>query len=184
LSVAKTQAPLEAAFELPRELAHANISAFADALQAKIPELLAPLLKGLEIDTQAFIPWAWQHRQSLNIDTDFPVALRPITRAVWEAFYLFHRSSSLAESLHSWLRPYLQIHRVMPSGCSLYCNSSGTIMLSSGASAQATALWSRQEYKMRPHWPSVGAAFLSWCSYPDSLIFKVRKKCQPISGHN
>jgi hypothetical protein len=27
---------------------------------------------------------------------------------------LFHRSSSLAESLHSWLRPYLQIHRGMP----------------------------------------------------------------------
>ncbi|MCI0425948.1 MAG: hypothetical protein L0Z47_08870, partial [Actinobacteria bacterium] len=26
----------------------------------------------------------------------------------------FHRSSSLAEALHSWLRPYLSIHRGMP----------------------------------------------------------------------
>ena len=34
--------------------------------------------------------------------------------AIWEALALFHRSSSLAESLHSWLRPYLQIHRGMP----------------------------------------------------------------------
>jgi hypothetical protein len=124
LSAAKTQATLEAAIELLRELAHSDISAFADALQKKIPELLAPLewleqqlaplLKGLETDTQAFILWTWQHRQSLDIDTDFPVALRPIVRAVWEALDLFHRSSSLAESLHSWLRPYLQIHRGMP----------------------------------------------------------------------
>ena len=35
-------------------------------------------------------------------------------RIVWDILGLFHRSSSLAESLHSWLRPYLQMHRGMP----------------------------------------------------------------------
>jgi hypothetical protein len=34
--------------------------------------------------------------------------------ALWDTLELFHRSSSLAESLHSWLRPYLQIHHGMP----------------------------------------------------------------------
>jgi hypothetical protein len=37
--------------------------------------------------------------------------LRGVARATWDILDLFHRSSSLAESLHSWLRPYLQIHR-------------------------------------------------------------------------
>ena len=37
-----------------------------------------------------------------------------MVQAVWNALALFHRSSSLAESLHSWLRPYLQIHQGMP----------------------------------------------------------------------
>lgn len=56
------------------------------------------------------------HRQALALDTkkDFLPALRSAVQAFWEALALFHRSSSLAESLHSWLRPYLQIHRGMP----------------------------------------------------------------------
>jgi len=32
----------------------------------------------------------------------------------WTAPSFFHRASSLAESLHSWLRPYLQMHRGAP----------------------------------------------------------------------
>jgi hypothetical protein len=126
VSVAETKATVETAVELLKELNHPDITAFADDLQEKIPELVAPLewleqqlrpvLDGLDADTQASIIWAWRHRQdlSLNIDTDFPEDLRPIAYAVWEALSLFHRSSSLAESLHSWLRPYLQIHRGMP----------------------------------------------------------------------
>jgi hypothetical protein len=110
---------------LLKECHHPDIVAFANALQ-KIPELMAPLewleeqltsvFEGLNADAQAFIIWAWQHRQDLHldIDTDFPVALQPIVRVVWEVLGLFHRSSSLAESLHSWLRPYLQIHRGIP----------------------------------------------------------------------
>jgi hypothetical protein len=126
VSVAETKSTLETAIELLKEFDHSDITAFADDLQEKTPELLAPLewleqqltpvLKDLDANTQTFIVWAWQHRQdlSLNITTDFPEDLRPIVYAVWEALGLFHRSSSLAESLHSWLRPYLQIHRGMP----------------------------------------------------------------------
>jgi hypothetical protein len=127
VSVAETQATLETALELLKELNHSDITAFADDLQEKIPELLAPLewleqqlapvLKDLDADTQAFVIWAGQHRQALdlNIDTDIPEALRSVVRTVGETLSLFHRSSSLAESLHSWLRPYLQIHRGMPT---------------------------------------------------------------------
>jgi hypothetical protein len=50
----------------------------------------------------------------LDMDTDVPERLRSVVRAAWDTLGLFHRSSSLAESLHSWLRPYLQIHRGMP----------------------------------------------------------------------
>lgn len=126
MSVVETKATIETAVELLKELNHPDITAFANDLQEKIPELIAPLewleqqlasvRRDLDVGTEAFIVWAWQHRQdlSLNIDTDFPEDLRPIAYAVWEALSLFHRSSSLAESLHSWLRPYLQIHRGMP----------------------------------------------------------------------
>ena len=51
---------------------------------------------------------------NLHIDADLPEPLRPIMHAVGDVLGLFHRSSSLAESLHSWVRPHLQIHRGMP----------------------------------------------------------------------
>lgn len=126
VAVTETQATLETALGLLKELNHSDITAFADDFQAKIPELLAPLawleqeltpvLENLDADTQAFLIWAWQQRQALNlnIDTDFPEALRAVAHTVWATLGLFHRSSSLAESLHSWLRPHLQIHRGMP----------------------------------------------------------------------
>jgi len=126
VSVAEAKATLETALELLKELNHSDITAFADDLQEKIAELLAPLgwleqqlapvFEGLDADTQALIILAWQHRQDLHLDiaADFPADLQPIVCTVWDALGLFHRSSSLAESLHSWLRPYLQIHRGMP----------------------------------------------------------------------
>lgn len=126
VSVAQTKATVETALDLLKELNHSGITAFANGLQEKIPELLAPLqwleqqltpqLKDLEAETQTFIIWSWQHRQelTLNIDTDIPQPLRSVIHTVWDTLGLFHRSSSLAESLHSWLRPYLQIHRGMP----------------------------------------------------------------------
>jgi hypothetical protein len=126
VSVATSQATLETAITLLKELARADITAFADDLQDKLPDLLAPLLwlqqhlspvlGPLAADDQAFVLWAWQHRHPLHLDlvTDIPHTLRPVMQAVADTFSLFHRSSSLAESLHSWLRPYLQIHRGMP----------------------------------------------------------------------
>jgi hypothetical protein len=126
VAVPEAQATLETALALLRELHQPDLTAFADDFQKKIPELLAPLtwltqqlapvLKDLDADTQAFVLWAWQQRQALNldIDIDIPESLRAVVRAVGEILTLFHRSSSLAESLHSWLRPYLQIHRGMP----------------------------------------------------------------------
>ena len=44
-----------------------------------------------------------------------PTSQQNLVVAIWNALSLFHRSSSLAESLHSWLRPYLQVHRGMPA---------------------------------------------------------------------
>lgn len=122
----QTKATLETAIALLKELGQADITAFATDLQQKLPELLAPLawleqhlapmLKNLAATTQAFVLWTWQHRQALalNLETDLPAALRSLVPLVWETLGLFHRSSSLAESLHSWLRPHLQIHRGMP----------------------------------------------------------------------
>jgi hypothetical protein len=126
VSAAEAKITIEIAIELLKDLAHPDITAFADDLREKVPELIAPLewleqqltpiLNGLDADTEAFIIWAWQHRRELNLDieTDFPEGLRLVVPVVWNTLGLFHRSSSLAESLHSWLRPYLQIHRGMP----------------------------------------------------------------------
>jgi hypothetical protein len=124
VSVAETQAALETAIALLKELACPGVTAFADDLQDKLAELLAPLewlaqqlqpvLQGLDAATQAFIIWTWQHRHQLNLDLDIPETLRSLVRAAWDVLELFHRSSSLAEALHSWLRPYLHIHRGMP----------------------------------------------------------------------
>jgi hypothetical protein len=135
-SAVETQATLDIALDLLKELKHTDISSFADDFQEKISELLAPLewleqqltplLKDLQADTQAFIIWACQHRQALNldIDTDIPEALHSIVPAVRDTLELFHRSSSLTESLHSWLRPYLQIHRGAPC-CTLVLSGQG-----------------------------------------------------------
>ena len=125
VSVTAAQATLETASGLLKELGHPDIAAFADDLRQKLPQLLAPLewlaqhlqpvLQPWEAETQAFMLWTWRHRQALNLNlaTDFPAELRPSARAAWELLDLFHRSSSLAEALHSWLRSYLQIHRGM-----------------------------------------------------------------------
>ncbi len=126
VSVSQAQATLETALSLLKHLAHPDLTAFANNLQAKLPDLLAPLawleqqldpvFESLTADTQAFILWAWQHRTDLNLDRELtlPASLRALLQIVGETLSLFHRSSSLAESLHSWLRPYLQIHRGMP----------------------------------------------------------------------
>jgi hypothetical protein len=95
-------------------------------LQDHLPALLAPLAwleqtlapyrHDLDPATEATILWAWRHRQALALapGDGFPAHLQATVRAFWTALSFFHRSSSLAEALHSWLRPYLALHRGMP----------------------------------------------------------------------
>jgi hypothetical protein len=125
-SVAAAQATAEAALALLREVGGAEITAYADKVARQLPALLAPLAalnqqlaaccQKLGAETTALVGWAWQHRQALalTIERDFPEVLQPLVRTFWSALALYQRSSSLAESLHSWLRPFLSMHRSMP----------------------------------------------------------------------
>ena len=118
---------VEVALELLESLNCETIQNFANPFREKLDELLAPLewleqslapwRAGLDPQTEAFIVWAWQHQQELGISADQVLSENQAARvaAIWEALSLFHRSSSLAKSLHSWLRPYLQVHRSMPA---------------------------------------------------------------------
>jgi len=123
---AQARETVETAVELLQELNHREITAFALQLLDHLDDLLSPLVwlemslapwrECLDSQTEALILWAWQHRQTLALEPGdgFPESLQWVVAAFWEALSLFHRSSSLAESFHSWLRPYLQIHRGVP----------------------------------------------------------------------
>lgn len=123
----------ETAAELTLELDIDDVGDFAHSLLDHLDALLAPLAwledelaswrDTLTTDREAclrrdeqLILWAWRHRDALAVDieADFPAVLQLAARAYWRALALFHRASSLAESLHSWLRPYLQAHRGVP----------------------------------------------------------------------
>lgn len=103
-----------------------RVPGFARNLLALQAELLAPLeacvqrlarwRQNLDPAWEAFILWTWKHRQALDVHLtqDFPAALRPVVKAFWEVLADFHRTSSLTEAFHSWLRPFLELHRGMP----------------------------------------------------------------------
>jgi hypothetical protein len=122
----RTRETVETAVELLRELEHEDITDFAQDILAYLDDLLAPLIwleqtlapwrQGLDAEIEPFILWVWRHRQALDLEVEeaFSPDWQPVAWAYWQALSLFHRSSSLAESLHSWLRPYLQIHRGVP----------------------------------------------------------------------
>jgi hypothetical protein len=117
---------METAMELLQEIEHDEVTDFALGILDRLADLLAPLSwveaclspwrEQVEAKTEASILWAWQHRQALELEPaeGFPASQQHVAQAYWEILTLFHRSSSLAESLHSWLRPYLSIHRGMP----------------------------------------------------------------------
>jgi len=118
---------LETAIELMEELGNTKVNAYAQDLKKHIEELLAPLAwlekqlscwrNALEPSMESTIVWAYKHQQTLDLDDSgegFPLQLRPVVKTFWQALSFFHRSSSLAESLHSWLRPYFQMHRGIP----------------------------------------------------------------------
>ena len=82
---------------------------------AWLEQTLAPYRTDLDPSTEAYIVWAWRHRCALQIDIEDLADVPPeVARACWATLELFHRASSLAESLHSWLRPHLCAHRGMP----------------------------------------------------------------------
>jgi hypothetical protein len=117
---------VQIALELLQSLDHPIIQPFVEQMLPKLDELIAPLVwleqalapwkEGLPTRTEAFLTWAWQHQQALELTPDqvLPADQQALVNAFWNALSLFHRSSSLAESLHSWLRPYLQVHRRIP----------------------------------------------------------------------
>jgi hypothetical protein len=125
-NVKQARQTVEAAVALLSELEHEDISTFAQDILKHLEDLLAPLVwleqalapwrQDLPPDIESFILWAWQHRHTLQLEAGdgLSPAWQSVAQAYWQVLSLFHRSSSLAESLHSWLRPYLQIHRGMP----------------------------------------------------------------------
>ena len=125
-SAGQARQTIQTALELLATLHNETIQAFTTQLAEKLDELLAPLAwleqalapwrEGLPHETEALILWAWQHQKELGISFEqvLPADQQNLVCAFWNALSLFHRSSSLAESLHSWLRPYLQAHRGMP----------------------------------------------------------------------
>lgn len=113
---------LETASELFQTLPGKSLPDFAQHLQDHLDELLAPLhwlyetlipwCQKLPADLEAWILTSWRYDPH-RLET-IPAHWQSKATAIWDAFALFQRSSSLAESLHSWLRPYLTIHRGMP----------------------------------------------------------------------
>jgi hypothetical protein len=118
----QAQLTLETAIELFQSLPGKKLADFAQQLQDYLDELLAPLrwlqetlapwCQNLPADLEAWILASW--RNGLHPLETIPTRWQRNATAIWDALALFHRSSSLAESLHSWLRPYLAIHRGMP----------------------------------------------------------------------
>jgi alpha-ketoglutarate-dependent taurine dioxygenase len=118
----QAQQTLETAIELFQSLPGKKLADFAQQLQDYLDELLAPLrwlqetlapwCQNLPADLEAWILASW--RNGLHPLETIPTRWQRNATAIWDALALFHRSSSLAESLHSWLRPYLAIHRGMP----------------------------------------------------------------------
>jgi hypothetical protein len=125
-AVGAARSTVATALELLTTLPHAAIQPLVQRLQAHLEALLAPLAwleetlapyrQDLDPATETLILWAWQQRQALALapGAGFPAHLQATVQAFWTALSFFHRSSSLAESLHSWLRPYLQMHRGAP----------------------------------------------------------------------
>jgi len=126
VSTLQARQTVTTALALLQTLENPTIQAFTVQLSEKLDDLLAPLdwleqalapwREGLDPHLEAWITWAWQHQKELNLTLEqiLPASHLDLAAAFWNALSLFHRSSSLAESLHSWLRPYLQIHRGMP----------------------------------------------------------------------
>ena len=112
--------------DLMQQLNRRDITDFAIAVRSKLDlflaplaaleQTLAPLRIALNTDSEATIIRLWQQKaqHQLTVPQLFSPALQPLARTFWDALDRFHRSSSLAESFHAWLRPFLQLHRSLP----------------------------------------------------------------------
>jgi hypothetical protein len=125
-SASTARAQIEVALELMSELGRDDVTKFALKVGKSLDELILPLVEletsleavraKLSPDDEKLITWVWQHRQELDSPWTefFPAPWQVSVQAFDKALSLFHRASSLAESIHAWVRPYLQIHRGMP----------------------------------------------------------------------
>jgi len=125
---AQVQETIDIATALLRQLGRDDVTSFAAKIDKYLDALVAPLAQlesrlaearaTLSPDDEALITWLWQHQSELDSDSAWfallPEALQPIADCFGQALRLFHRASSLAESIHAWIRPYLQVHRGMP----------------------------------------------------------------------
>lgn len=131
ISVSQTKETLDTAISLLNELGESSgdnkIKDYAQVLKKHKEELIAPLewlgqqlstfRQELSPEIESVIIWSYRHQQELGLSyagEGFAEDMQPIVKAYWEALSLFHRSSSLAESLHSFLRPYFVMHRGIP----------------------------------------------------------------------
>jgi hypothetical protein len=124
-SVRQTKETLDTAISLFIELGESSkdnrIKDYAQDLKKHREGLIAPLEwleqqlstyhQELSPETESIIIWSYKHRQELGLSY---AGEEPIVKAYWEALSSFHRSSSLAESFHSFLRPYFDKHRGIP----------------------------------------------------------------------
>jgi hypothetical protein len=113
---------LEVASDLLLVLDHPDVTAFATHLVKNLDSLLAPLRwreqmvadwqPTLQPEDEALILLVLRS-PDLKID-DLPGHLQPAALVYENALLQLHRASSHAESFHSWLRPYFDIHRTLP----------------------------------------------------------------------
>jgi len=180
VSVADTQAT--------KELGHPQITAFADDLQEKLPQLLAPLewleqqlrpvLQGVDQETQAFILWAWQHRQELNLDmaADIPQELQAVVRVIWDILGCSTVPPVWRNRCTVGCARTCRSTGGCAGGCCPCCSCSGITTRLSGASGPGTALWNWPEWWMPPPWRK---SWTDWCAPPQPSsrpdFFKVRK---------
>lgn len=122
------QETISLATALLRQLERDDVTAFANKIDKHLEALVAPLVQlesrladarsTLSPNDEALITWLWQHQQEIEPDSSWlawlPDPLQPIADCFGQALRLFHRASSLAESIHAWVRPYLQVHRGLP----------------------------------------------------------------------
>lgn len=114
---------LETASELMQALDQPDITAFASRLLKNLDVLLDPLRwleqqvadwqVTLDLDDEALIVFAC--RCPAVTLAELPERLHIAAQVYDKALSLLHRASSHVESFHSWLRPYLHIHRTLPN---------------------------------------------------------------------